>query len=132
VDGFARRPGLDSIGVTEPARQPARDSAPDAARRVERTYLVLTLVTTLAASFIWGVNTLFLLDAGLSNTEAFTANAFFTVGQVVFEIPTGVVADVCGRRFSFLLGRRCWRPRCSTCSCGRSGRRSSDGRSRRS
>jgi MFS family permease len=82
--------------VTGPARDPAR--------AVERTYLVLTLVTTLAASFIWGINTLFLLDAGLSNTEAFTANAFFTVGQVIFEIPTGVVADVRGRRFSFLLG----------------------------
>jgi MFS family permease len=61
-------------------------------------------VTTLAASFIWGINTLFLLSAGLSNTEAFTANAFYTVGQVLFEIPTGVVADVRGRRFSFLLG----------------------------
>ena len=61
-------------------------------------------MTTLAASFIWGVNTLFLLSAGLSNTEAFTANAFFTVGQVLFEIPTGVVADVRGRRFSFMLG----------------------------
>jgi MFS family permease len=76
----------------------------DSARTVERTYLVLTLVTTVAASFIWGINTLFLLDAGLSNTEAFTANAFYTVGQVLFEIPTGVVADVRGRRFSFLLG----------------------------
>ena len=79
-------------------------SARDPSRAVIRTYLVLTLVTTLAASFIWGVNTLFLLNAGLSNTEAFTANAFFTVGQVIFEIPTGVVADVRGRRFSFMLG----------------------------
>jgi len=76
----------------------------DEARRVQRTYLVLTLLTTLAASFIWGVNTLFLLDAGLSNTEAFAANAFFTVGQVLFEVPTGVVADTRGRRFSFMLG----------------------------
>ena len=76
----------------------------DAARRVQRTYLLLTLLTTLAASFIWGINTLFLLDAGLSNTEAFAANAFFTVGQVLFEVPTGVVADTRGRRFSFLLG----------------------------
>ncbi len=71
---------------------------------VQRTYLLLTLLTTLAASFIWGINTLFLLDAGLSNTEAFAANAFFTLGQLVFEIPTGVVADTRGRRFSFLLG----------------------------
>jgi MFS family permease len=76
----------------------------DSARSVQRVYLVLTLLTTLAASFIWGVNTLFLLDAGLSNAEAFAANAFFSVGQVIFEVPTGVVADTRGRRFSFLLG----------------------------
>jgi len=76
----------------------------DSARQVQRTYLLLTLLTTLAASFIWGINTLFLLDAGLTNTEAFAANAFFTVGQVLFEVPTGVVADTRGRRFSFLLG----------------------------
>ncbi len=74
------------------------------AKIVQRTYLALTLLTTLAASFIWGINTLFLLDAGLSNTEAFAANAFFTVGQVIFEVPTGVVADTRGRRFSFMLG----------------------------
>jgi MFS family permease len=71
---------------------------------VQRTYLTLTLLTTFAASFIWGVNTLFLLDAGLSNTEAFAANAFFAIGQVIFEVPTGVVADTRGRRFSYLLG----------------------------
>jgi len=76
----------------------------DAARNIQRTYLVLTLLTTLATSFIWGINTLFLLDAGLSNTEAFAVNAFFAVGQVIFEVPTGVVADTRGRRFSFLLG----------------------------
>ncbi|HET7520110.1 MAG TPA: MFS transporter [Candidatus Limnocylindria bacterium] len=76
----------------------------DPARAVERTYLTLTLLTTLAASFIWGINTIFLLDAGLSNAEAFAANAFFTAGMVIFEIPTGVVADTRGRRFSFVLG----------------------------
>jgi MFS family permease len=65
---------------------------------------VLLLGNTLAASFIWGINTLFLLDAGLSNLEAFAANAFFTAGMVLFEIPTGVVADTWGRRVSYLLG----------------------------
>ena len=74
------------------------------ATKVQRTYLLLTLLTTLATSFIWGVNTLFLLDAGLSNTEAFAANAFFSAGMVLFEVPTGVLADTRGRRFSFLLG----------------------------
>lgn len=73
-------------------------------RGVRRTYLVLTLLSTFAASFIWGVNTLFLLDAGLSNAQAFGANAFFTAGMVIFEIPTGVVADSRGRRLSYLLG----------------------------
>jgi len=76
----------------------------EAARSVQRTYLLLTLLSTLAASFIWGINTLFLLDAGLSNTEAFAANAFFSLGMVVFEVPTGVVADTAGRRTSYLLG----------------------------
>ena len=53
---------------------------------------------------IWGINTLFLLDAGLSLTEAFIANAAFTAGMVLFEVPTGVVADAQGRRISFMLG----------------------------
>jgi MFS family permease len=74
------------------------------AQRVERTYLLLTLLSTLSASFIWGINTLFLLDAGLTNAEAFAANAFFTAGMVIFEVPTGALADTWGRRTSYLLG----------------------------
>jgi len=73
-------------------------------RAIERTYLVLLFGNTLAASMIWGINTIFLLDAGLSNLEAFAANAFFTAGMVLFEVPTGVVADTVGRRMSYLLG----------------------------
>ncbi|HEX6336798.1 MAG TPA: MFS transporter [Jiangellaceae bacterium] len=73
-------------------------------RQIQRTYLGLLLGNTLAASLIWGINTIFLLDAGLSNLEAFAANAFYTVGMVVFEVPTGVVADTVGRRASYLLG----------------------------
>ncbi|WP_308016527.1 MFS transporter [Jidongwangia harbinensis] len=50
------------------------------------------------------MNTIFLLDAGLTNFEAFAANAFFTAGMVLFEVPTGIVADTWGRRASYLLG----------------------------
>ncbi|HET8970339.1 MAG TPA: MFS transporter, partial [Candidatus Nanopelagicales bacterium] len=71
---------------------------------VQRTYLTLVMLTTLSASLIWGINTLFLLDAGLNNLEAFAANAFFTAGMMLFEVPTGVVADLAGRRISFLVG----------------------------
>lgn len=74
------------------------------AKSIQRIYLTLTLFNTLAASLIWGINTLFLLSAGLSATQAFAANAFFTVGQVLFEIPTGIIADTWGRRASYLLG----------------------------
>jgi MFS family permease len=73
-------------------------------RSIQRTYLLLLAGNTLAASLIWGINTIFLLDAGLSNLEAFAANAFFTGGMVVFEVPTGIVADTIGRRTSYLLG----------------------------
>lgn len=73
-------------------------------RSIQTIYLYLILGNTLAASFIWGINTIFLLDAGLTNFQAFAANAFFTAGQVIFEVPTGVVADTWGRRASYLLG----------------------------
>ena len=71
---------------------------------IQAVYLYLVLGNTLAASFIWGINTIFLLNAGLSNFEAFAANAFFTLGEVLFEVPTGIIADTYGRRISYLLG----------------------------
>src|SRR6476661_7399461 len=49
--------------------------------QIERTYFVLLLGNTLAASLIWGINTI-----------------------VLFEVPTGIVADTVGRRASYLLG----------------------------
>jgi MFS family permease len=70
---------------------------------VLRTYYAISGVYTLSASLIWGVNTLFLLDAGLDILGVFIAGAAFTAGNVLFEIPTGVVADTVGRRASFLL-----------------------------
>src|SRR5947208_16820516 len=72
-------------------------------KRIIRSYLVLSGLFTLSASLIWGINTLFLLDAGLSIFEVFVANAAFTAAMALFEIPTGVVADTRGRRASFLL-----------------------------
>jgi MFS family permease len=71
---------------------------------VARTYYALNALFTLAASIIWGVNTLFLLDAGLSIFWVFAVNATFSAGQIIFEVPTGVIADTIGRRASFLIG----------------------------
>jgi MFS family permease len=76
---------------------------PASSGRVLAGYYALAGLYTLSAAAIWGVNTLFLLDAGLSFFEVFAANAAFSAGMVLFEVPTGVVADTLGRRTSFLL-----------------------------
>lgn len=72
-------------------------------RRVVAVYLSTSAIFTLATSIIWGVNTLFLLGAGLTIFQVMLVNTAFTVGQIVFEVPTGVVADTIGRKTSFLL-----------------------------
>src|SRR5256885_16046509 len=73
-------------------------------RRIRNLYLVLSQFIWLPTSLIVGINTLFLLDGGLNNVEAFAANAIYTLGLVLFEIPTGMEADTWGRRTSYLLG----------------------------
>jgi MFS family permease len=85
------------------APDPGGAAATAGGSHVVRSYLAIVGIYTLSASLIWGVNTLFLLDAGLDIFEVFIANAAFTAGMVIFEIPTGVVADTVGRRVSFLL-----------------------------
>jgi MFS family permease len=82
--------GISDGGATDP-------------NRVIRGYLVISGLFTLSASLIWGINTLFLLDAGLTIFQVFLANAAFTAAMALFEVPTGVVADTRGRRISFLL-----------------------------
>ena len=78
--------------------------APPTPSTIARTYYVLAGIYTLAASIIWGINTLFLLRVGhLSLVQVFLANAVFTGSMAVFEVPTGIVADTRGRRLSFLL-----------------------------
>lgn len=72
-------------------------------RRILAAYFAIAGLYTFSAALIWGVNTLFLLDAGLDIFGVFVANAAFAAGMFVFEIPTGVLADTAGRRVSFLL-----------------------------
>ena len=73
-------------------------------RRVVVGYLGVQSIFTLASSLIWAINTIFLIrNGGLSLFEVMIVNAVFTVGQMVFEVPTGVVADTIGRRASLLL-----------------------------
>ena len=73
-------------------------------RRVILGYVSVSVLFTLASSVIWAINTVFLLQkGGLTIFEVMIVNTVFTVGQMVFEVPTGVVADTIGRRASLLL-----------------------------
>ena len=72
-------------------------------KQVIRNYQLIAGIYTLSASLIWGVNTLFLLNAGLDIFSVFIVNSVFTGAMALFEIPTGVLADTRGRRISFLL-----------------------------
>jgi len=71
--------------------------------RIIRSYLAITFLFNLAMSMIWGIDTLFKMGAGLDIMHVLLTNSAFTLGSMVFEIPTGVVADTVGRRVSLLL-----------------------------
>jgi len=71
--------------------------------RIIRTYYTITALFNFAMSLIWGIDTLFKMGAGLDIQQVLLTNAAFTLGSMIFEIPTGVVADTLGRRVSFLL-----------------------------
>lgn len=77
---------------------------PASASTVISAYLWVSGVFALAASLIWAINTVFLMrSGGLTIFEVMLVNAVFTGAQLVFEVPTGVVADTIGRRTSMLL-----------------------------
>ncbi|HEU5262300.1 MAG TPA: MFS transporter [Gemmatimonadales bacterium] len=71
--------------------------------RIIRIYFAITALFNFAMSLIWGIDTLFKMGAGLDILQVMLTNAAFTLGSMVFEIPTGVVADTVGRRVSLLL-----------------------------
>jgi MFS family permease len=91
---------VETGGDAHPTRVPRTPQQ----RRVIAVYLGVSGVYTLATSIIWGVNTLFLLKAGLGIFQVMLVNTAFTVGQLVFEVPTGVIADTLGRKKSLLFG----------------------------
>jgi len=57
----------DPLEAREDADEPLETSEDaDGSAGVVRSYLVIAGLYTLSASLIWGVNTLFMLDAGLN------------------------------------------------------------------
>jgi len=70
--------------------------------RTERTYYLIVGSYNLSWAFVGAVYTIFLLDAGLDLFEINLVLATFFIASFLFEVPTGAVADLLGRKVSFV------------------------------
>ncbi len=73
-------------------------------KKTIRTYLGLHLAFSMAHSFLMGTYVLFLVSKGLNFFEVSLVNFFYMASLFLFEIPTGAVADIFGRKFSYVAG----------------------------
>jgi MFS family permease len=71
--------------------------------RTERTYYFITCLYRLSWSALGPTYALFLLSRGLDILQVNLVLAVYLITACVFEVPTGAVADVFGRKVSFIL-----------------------------
>ena len=72
-------------------------------QRIVLTYFAVSASRELSMSFFATTYVLFLLSRGLNLLEANLVNTVFFITLFVFEIPTGIVADVWGRKVSTII-----------------------------
>ena len=72
--------------------------------RSERRYYLLCGSYNLAQFFIAPIYPLFLVGRGLDLFQTNAVLATYGITVVLFEVPTGALADVAGRRLTFVLG----------------------------
>jgi MFS family permease len=71
--------------------------------RSERTYYVVAGCYAFAGFFIAPIYPLFLVSRGLDLFQINAVLAVYLISVFLFEVPTGAVADLFGRKVSFLL-----------------------------
>ncbi len=76
---------------------------PTAMTRTERTYYLIYGLYSASWSFLTPVYTLYLVDRGLDLFQVNVVFAVYLITAFLFEVPTGAVADVLGRKVSFLF-----------------------------
>ena len=77
--------------------------------KFERNIKTYYFYSTFAELLILGpIMTLFLIAKGLSFTEIMVLQSISAISQVLFEVPTGAVADKQGRKVSILLASIIW------------------------
>lgn len=73
------------------------------AKNTIRLYLLLSTASRFSASFGFATYVVFLLSRGLNIFQTSLVNMVFFFTLFIFEIPTGAIADVFGRKLSFVL-----------------------------
>ncbi len=71
--------------------------------RAERTYYIVSAGYNLSWAFLGAVYPLFLLSRGLDLFQINAILATYFIANFLFEVPTGAIADLFGRKVSFLL-----------------------------
>lgn len=74
------------------------------AKRTITLYLSLIATINFFHAFFYATYSVFLRSIGLDAFEMNMVNACFMLGIVLLELPTGIIADVLGRKFSYVCG----------------------------
>jgi len=73
------------------------------AEKTVKLYLFFTSLTKLGISFVLATYVVFLLSRGLNLFEVNLVNFVFVAVLFICEVPTGVIADIFGRKLSFVI-----------------------------
>lgn len=72
--------------------------------KIINNYAIFVALEALSISFFFATYQLFLVEKGLSLLEINLLNGGFMLATFLFEIPTGAVADLFGRKRSVIIG----------------------------
>ena len=74
------------------------------AKQIVRNYLIFRFISILPVSLLFATYVLFLKENQMTLMEIGFINVSYMLSIFLFEIPTGVVADIFGRKISILIG----------------------------
>ena len=72
-------------------------------KKTTNIFYLVTAISEFFTAFHFGTYVLFLLSHQLTIFEVSLVNMVFMTTMFLLEVPTGAVADIFGRRFSYLL-----------------------------
>lgn len=76
--------------------------------RIVNTFLIVNSLKEFGISWTFSIYVLYLLDQGMTLFQINLLNLGFMLGNVVFDPPTGYLADRIGKRWVFVSGQFFW------------------------